>query len=140
MCILEIALRQHHDIESSTFTLLGCIHAHTHVSQQCRVLKVMLQLAQIQLHMLDQSTAAITDALAACTKLLVAASQGPQQQPIASQLQLHFCILRTLALLNEGRFVELQKTGEGKRLTWSGLVSVHHPPQAAVTFWVAAWV
>ena len=72
----------------------------------------MLQLAQIQLYMLSQNAAAIPDALAACTALLVQSSQGPQQQPIASQLQLHFCILRVLALLGEGRFVELQQTGE----------------------------
>lgn len=72
----------------------------------------MLQLAQIQLHMLNQNAAAIPDALSACTNLLVRSSQEPQQQPIASQLQLHFCILRALSLLSEGRVVELQKTGQ----------------------------
>lgn len=70
----------------------------------------MLQLAQIQLHMLN--AAAIPDALSACTNLLVRSSQEAQQQPIASQLQLHFCILRALSLLSEGRLVELQKTGQ----------------------------
>ena len=72
----------------------------------------MLQLAQIQLHMLNQNAAAIPDALAACTQMLVQLSQEPQQQAITSQLQLHFCVLRVLALLGEGRHVELQKTGE----------------------------
>ncbi len=73
--------------------------------------QLLLQLAQLQLHMLSQNTAATSPVLSSCTALLVQMAQGPHQQPLFCQLQLHFCILRVLVLLNEGRYGDLQKTG-----------------------------
>ena len=72
----------------------------------------MLHLGEVQLHMLSQNRAGASEALASCQQLLVQAAQQPEQQPIAGQLQLHFCILRVLSLLSDGRHVELQQAGE----------------------------
>ncbi|DBB16347.1 TPA: hypothetical protein ACH3X3_014645 [Trebouxia sp. C0006] len=75
-------------------------------------MQVLLQLAQLQLYMLSQNTAATGQVLSSCTALLVelerAASQP--QEPLCSQLQLHFCVLRALCLMSEGRYNELLKT------------------------------
>ena len=78
--------------------------------------QVLLQLAQLQLYMLSQNTAATGQVLSSCTALLVelerAASQP--QEPLCSQLQLHFCVLRALCLMSEGRYNELLKTEKEK--------------------------
>lgn len=74
----------------------------------------MVLLAQIQLHMLSQNTAATTALLSACTVLFAAGAQSGQAtqlQPLWSQLQLHFCVLRALVLLTEGRYAELSQAG-----------------------------
>lgn len=84
--------------------------------EQASVLQVVVLLAQIQLHMLSQQTAATHELLSACTRLFKQhaqqAQQGqPQSQLLWSQLQLHFCILRVLVMLTEGRYVELIASG-----------------------------
>ena len=61
--------------------------------------------------MLGQNTAATTQVLSSCTTLLVQLAQGPHQEPLSSQLQLQFCILRALSLMNEGQYMVLLKTG-----------------------------
>ena len=84
-------------------------------------------LAQIQLHMLSQQTAATLELLSACTSLFKEqaqqaqhaqqAQQGqPQSQLLWSQLQLHFCILRVLVMLTEGRYVELIASGTSRTI------------------------
>ena len=73
--------------------------------------QVVLHLAQLQLHMLSQDIAAATQVLSTCTALMVHLAQGPQQQPLYSQLQLHFCILRVVVMIHEGQYVDLLKTG-----------------------------
>ena len=69
--------------------------------------------------MLSQDMAATSQALTGCTELLVQMARVPQPQPLFSQLQLHFCIMRVLVLFKEGRCVELQQTAasEGMLLT-----------------------
>ena len=87
--------------------------------EQASVLQVVVLLAQIQLHMLSQQTAATHELLSACTRLFKQhaqqaqqAQQGqPQSQLLWSQLQLHFCILRVAVMLTEGRYVELIASG-----------------------------
>ena len=61
--------------------------------------------------MLNQDVLATAQALADCTELLVKMAQVLQPQPLFSQLQLQFCIVRVLVLMKEGRYVELQKSG-----------------------------
>lgn len=80
------------------------------------MLQVMVLLAQVQLHMLSQQTAATLELLSACTRLFEQQAQQaqeaqPQSQLLWSQLQLHFCILRVLVMLTEGRYVELIASG-----------------------------
>ncbi len=72
--------------------------------------QVLLQLAQLQLHMLSQNTAATGQVLSSCTALLVQLAASQSQEPLCSQLQLHFCILRVLCLMSEGQYMELLKT------------------------------
>ena len=72
---------------------------------------MLVLLAQIQLHILSQNTAAVSSVLSACTTLFAAGAQELQPQPLWSQLQLHFCLLRALVLLTEGRYAELTETG-----------------------------
>ena len=86
------------------------------------MLQVVVLLAQIQLHMLSQQTAPALELLSACTSLFQEqvqqtqqaqqTQQGkPQSQLLWIQLQLHFCILRVLVMLIEGRYVELIASG-----------------------------
>lgn len=72
--------------------------------------QVLLQLAQLQLYMLSQNTAATGQVLSSCTALLVELAASQPQEPLCSQLQLHFCVLRALCLMSEGRYNELLKT------------------------------
>ena len=72
--------------------------------------QVLLQLAQLQLHLLSQNTAATGQVLASCTALLVQLAASQPQEPLCSQLQLHFCVLRALCLMSEGQYNELLKT------------------------------
>lgn len=82
-------------------------------SQMC-CLQVLVLLAQIQLHMLSQQTAAALELLSSCSSLFREQAQQPHPhpQPLWSQLQLQFCILRVLVMLMEGRYVELMATGQ----------------------------
>ncbi|KAA6424975.1 MAG: hypothetical protein FRX49_05149 [Trebouxia sp. A1-2] len=73
-------------------------------------MQVLLQLAQLQLHMLSQNTAATDQVLSSCTALLVQLAASQPQEPLCSQLQLHFCVLRALCLMSEGQYNELLKT------------------------------
>ena len=84
-----------------------------HGIKQLSPLQVVVLLAQIQLHMLSQQRAATLELLTTCTSLFKQqAQQGqPQSQLLWSQLQLHFCILRVLVMLAEGRYVELIASG-----------------------------
>lgn len=111
---LRIACTVHH--------MLQCVASGDNASlrpavEQPSVPQVLVLLAQIQLHMLSQQTAATFELLSACTTLFREQAQQaePQAQPQAqllwSQLQLHFCILRVLVMLTEGRYVELIATG-----------------------------
>lgn len=78
------------------------------------MLQVVVLLAQIQLHMLSRQTAAALELLFRCSSLFREQAQQPhpQPQPLWSQLQLHFCILRVLVMLTEGRYEELVATGQ----------------------------
>jgi len=76
--------------------------------------QVLLQLAQLQLHMLSQNTAATGQVLSSCTALLVQLAASQPQEPLCSQLQLHFCVLRALCLMSQGQYSELLKTGKEK--------------------------
>ena len=84
--------------------------------EQPITLQVVVLLAQIQLHMLSQQTAPALELLSACTSLFQEQAQQtqqgqPQSQLLWIQLQLHFCILRVLVMLIEGRYVELIASG-----------------------------
>ncbi|DBA81821.1 hypothetical protein WJX77_011283 [Trebouxia sp. C0004] len=72
--------------------------------------QVLLQLAQLQLHMLSQNTAATGQVVSSCTALLVKLAASQPQEPLCSQLHLHFCVLRALCLMSEGQYKELLKT------------------------------
>ncbi len=60
--------------------------------------------------MLSQNTAATAQVLSSCTALLVELAASQPQEPQCIQLQLHFCVLRALCLMSEGRYNELLKT------------------------------
>lgn len=90
----------------------SCCKWATVLSSQS-VVQVVVLLAQIQLHMLSQQTAAAHDLLSACTSQFKEQAQQGQTpaQPLWRQLQLHFCILRVLVMLTEGRYAELIAPG-----------------------------
>ena len=60
--------------------------------------------------MLSQNTVATGQVLSSCTALLVQLAASQPQEPLCSQLQLHFCVLRALCLMSEGQYNELLKT------------------------------
>ena len=60
--------------------------------------------------MLSQNTVAAAQVLSSCTVLLVQLAASQPQEPLCSQLQLHFCVLRALCLMSEGQYNELLKT------------------------------
>ncbi|KAL3152138.1 hypothetical protein ABBQ32_001235 [Trebouxia sp. C0010 RCD-2024] len=104
--------------------------------------QVVVLLAQIQLHMLSRQTAAALELLFRCSSLFREQAQQPhpQPQPLWSQLQLHFCILRVLVMLTEGRYEELVATGgsQNANTTISEMEQLVEQIQGAQ--WQYAWL